>query len=171
MSDFGSMLKHFAQRLYEIQFINMPNSTKNSAVDRDARIISDFLGTGKQVVTHNTYFMIKHCDMWSEKAIEKYLSLEGSHAWRCSSRRVGRLFTVEHEFPLGILKRMIRERQFGSAEQILNYMSKYGKPCIVTVEEDDLLRVQQRTAETLQEAVERYNNADIKIRQFTERVD
>ena len=161
------IIRVFAQRIYDIQFQDIPNATKNPCVDRDCRIISDYLGTEKLKVTHSTYFILKNCKMWSESAITLYKTLKGNHADRCSSKKQGgTMFIVEHEYPLGVVKKMVQEKKFKTPEAVVTYMKKYALPVIVTVDEDERLRVQQRTANSLKEADGRYARAKIKVKRF-----
>lgn len=162
-----NLVQFFAERIYQIQFVDIPNGTKNSAVDKDARIISDFLATGQTKVTHSTNFVLKHTKMWSVQAIKKYKTLEGSHSRRCSTQYSGANFTIEHEYPLGIMKKMVQEKKFKSADAIVKYMKKYGVPVIVTLEEDAKLRSICRTANSFKEAEDRYKKAGIVIKQFS----
>lgn len=165
--DVKKLVQFFAQRIYDIQFVDIPNGTKNSAVDKDARIISDFLATGVTKVTHSTYFVLKHSKLWSQEAIKKYNKLEGSHSRRCSTKYSGSNFTIEHEYPLGIMKKMVQEQKFKSPAEIVRYMKKYGMPVIVTLEEDAKLRAICRTANSFKEAEDRYKKAGIVIKNFT----
>lgn len=160
------LVSFFAKRIYDLQFIDLPDGTKNSAVDRDARIISDFIATEQTKVVHSTYFILKHCKLWSEEAIRVYGTLNGNHNARCSVRLNGARFTIEHEYPLGILKQMVRDKKFKTPEAIVKYMKKYGSPVIVTLEEDAKLRQFCRTATTLKEAEDRYLKAGIKVKKF-----
>ena len=165
--DVKSVVKFFAERIYAIQFADIPNGTKNSAVDKDARIISDFLATGQTKVTHSSYFVLKHTKLWSVEAIKKYKTLKGSHSHRCSTKHSGSHFTIEHEYPLGIMKKMVQEQKFKSPAEVIRYMKKYGVPVIVTLEEDAKLRGICRTANSFKEAEDRYKKAGIVIKQFT----
>jgi hypothetical protein len=160
------LVEFFADRIYQIQFVDIPNGTRNSAVDRDARIISDFLATGQTKVTHSTYFILKHTKLWSEGAIKVYETLSGNHNARCSTRLNGSRFTIEHEYPLGILKQMVQDKQFKSPSEVVDYMNQYGVPVIVTLEEDAKLRGICRTALSLKEAEDRYKKAGIIIKKF-----
>lgn len=159
-------IRVFAKRIYDIQFEDLPVGTKNSAVDRDSRIISDFIGCEKDKVTHSTYFILKNCKMWSEEAIAMYESLEGDHASRCHRGKSGHEFTIEHEYPLGIVKKMVQDKKFESVDHVIKYMKKYSVPVIVTLSEDAKLRTSCRTANTLKEAKDRYKNVGIKVRRF-----
>ena len=161
-------IRVFAKRIYDIQFEDLPAGTKNSAVDRDSRIISDFIGCEKEKVTHSTYFILKNCKMWSEKAIAMYESFEGDHASRCHRGKSGHEFTIEHEYPLGIVKKMVQDKQFESVEHVIKYMKKYAVPVIVTLEEDAKLRTTCRTADSLEEAKDRYKKVGIKVQRFTD---
>lgn len=159
-------VEFFAKRIYDIQFVDLPDGTKNSAVDRDARIISDFIATEQTKVVHSTYFILKHCKLWSEDAIRVYGTLNGNHNARCSVRLNGARFTIEHEYPLGIMKAMVRDKKFSSPAAVIKYMKSYGVPVIVTLEEDAKLRQFCRTATTLEEAEDRYLKAGIKVKRF-----
>ena len=163
-----SIIRVFAKRIYDIQFEDMPAGTKNSAVDRDSRIISDFIGCEKEKVTHSTYFILKNCTMWSEEAIAMYEKLEGNHAARCHRGKSKHEFTIEHEYPLGIVKKMVQDKKFESVEHVIKYMKKYAVPVIVTLEEDAKLRTTCRTADTLEDAKDRYKKVGIKTRRFTD---
>lgn len=165
-NNIDNIIKVFAKRIYDIQFEDMPAGTKNSAVDRDSRIISDFIGCEKDKVTHSTYFILKNCKMWSEKAIEMYETFEGDHASRCHRGKSGHEFTIEHEYPLGIVKQMVQDKEFKSVDHVIDYMKKYGVPVIVTLEEDAKLRNICRTATSLTEAKDRYKKAGIKVKKF-----
>lgn len=159
-------IRVFAKRIYDIQFEDLPAGTKNSAVDRDSRIISDFIGCEVEKVTHSTYFILKHCKMWSEEAIAMYEKFEGTHASRCHRGKSGHEFTIEHEYPLGIVKKMVQDKEFTSVDHVIKYMKKYAVPVIVTLEEDAKLRTTCRTANSLKEAKDRYKNVGIKVRRF-----
>jgi hypothetical protein len=162
------IIRVFAKRIYDIQFVDLPDATRNSAVDRDARIMSDFIGCEKEKVTHNTYFILKNCKMWSEEAIAMYNTFSGPHADRCHRGKSGHEFTIEHEYPLGIVKKMVQDKQFESVEHVIKYMKKYAVPVIVTLEEDAKLRTTCRTADSLDEAKDRYKKVGIKVQRFTD---
>lgn len=161
------IVRVFAKRIYDLQFQDIPEGTKNSAVDRDCRIISDFIGCEKVKVTHSTYFVLKNCKLWSKKAIKLYNTLEGTHSTRCSSAKSGALFTIEHEYPLGIVKKMVQDKKFKSVDSVIKYMKKYAIPVIVTLEEDAKLRTSCRTASSLTEAKDRYKKVGIEVQHFT----
>lgn len=163
-----AIIKVFAQRIYDLQFADIPIVTKNSAVDRDTRIISDFIGCETAKVTHSTYFVLKNCKQWSEEAIKVYNKLEGTHSTRCSSERSGQHFTIEHEYPVGIVKKMVQDKKFKTVSAVIKYMKKYAVPVIVTLEEDAKLRKSCRTASSLEEADGRYKKVGIKVKHFTD---
>jgi hypothetical protein len=162
------IIRVFAKRVYDLQFVDVPEGTRNSAVDRDCRIISDFIGCEKVKVTHSTYYVLKNCKRWSKKAIKLYNTLEGSHSTRCSSAKSGQLFTIEHEYPLGIVKKMVQDKKFKSVDSVITYMKKYAVPVIVTLEEDAKLRTSCRTASSLSEAKGRYKKVGIVVDHFTD---
>ena len=160
------LVDFFCKRIYELQFVDMPEGTRSVAVDRDARIVSDYLATNQLKPTHSTYYIVKHATKWSEEAIRVYGTLKGNHNARCSVRLNGSHFTVEHEYPLGIMKQMVRDKKFKSPDAVVKYMKKYGMPVIVTLEEDAKLRTICRTAYTLKEAEDRYKKAGIVVQKF-----
>lgn len=164
--DVKVLVEFFAKRIYDIQFVDIPEGTRSVAVDRDSRIISDYLATDQLKPTHSTYYIVKHAKLWSEEAIRVYETLSGKHNARCSVRLSGSHFTVEHEYPLGILKQMVRDKKFKSPDAVVKYMKKYGMPVIVTLEEDAKLRTICRTAYTLKEAEDRYKKAGIVVKKF-----
>lgn len=161
-----ALVDFFCKRIYELQFVDMPEGTRSVAVDRDARIISDYLATEQLKPTHSTYYIVKHAKFWSETAIRVYETLKGNHNARCSVRLNGSHFTVEHEYPLGIMKQMVRDKKFSSPAAVVRYMKKYGMPVIVTLEEDAKLRTICRTATTLKDAEDRYKKAGIIVKKF-----
>lgn len=163
-----NIIRIFAKRIYDIQFEDLPAGTKNTAVDKDSRIISDYIGCGVEKVTHSTYFILKHCEMWSEEAVAMYEKLEGNHAARCHRGKSNHEFTIEHEYPLGIVKKMVQDKEFTSVDHVIKYMKKYAVPVIVTLAEDAKLRTTCRTATCLKDAKDRYKNVGIKVRKFTD---
>ena len=82
-----NVLSVFAQRIYDIQFAEITNNAKKKAVDMDCRIVSDFLGTGNDNVSHSTPHIIKNCKYWTSdaKALYKFLqeSMNISHYQIC----------------------------------------------------------------------------------------
>ena len=72
------------------------------------------------------------------------------------------------DLPLGIVKKMVQEKKFESVDHVIKYMKKYAVPVIVTLEEDAKLRTTCRTADTLEDAKDRYKKVGIKTRRFTD---
>lgn len=164
---FNGIVEEICELIFRLQFSGVPNKTKNSIVDRYCRTVSDYLGCEKTDVTHSTYFILKNCKMWSVEAIKLYKKMEGNHAARCSSKKQGGTkFIVEHEYPLGIVKKKVQNKEFKTVSAVVKYMRAYAIPVIVTVDEDERLRVLQRTAETLKEAEDRYKKAKIVVKRF-----
>ena len=165
--DIEMRITELCSLVFELQHKDIPNKTKNSIVDRYCRTISDYLGCEKTDVTHSSYFILKNCKLWSTEAIKLYKKMDGNHAARCSSKKQGGTkFIVEHEFPLGIVKKKVQNKEFKTVKSVVAYMKQYALPVIVTVEEDERLRVLQRTAETLKEAEDRYKKAKINVKRF-----
>lgn len=162
------IIRELCTLIYELQFKDsIPVTTKNSLTDRYCRTISDYLGCEKASVTHSTYYILKNCKLWSVEAIKLYKKMQGNHNARCSSKKQGGTkFIVEHEYPLGVVKKLVQGKKFKSVDAVVKYMKKYALPIIVTYDEDERLRVQQRTAETLEEAEGRYKRAKIVVKRF-----
>lgn len=161
------VVKHFASRIYEIQFAPIPENAKKSAVDRDCRIVSDFIGTENEFVSHSTPHIIKHCKWWSVAASELYKSLEGSHSTRCEHYMdKKRAFAVEHEYPLGIIKDRVVKATFASSDVVEKFLWKYNKIVIVTAGENALLTERFKSAKTLKEAAARYDSCGIEVVRF-----
>ena len=162
-----NVVDHFAERIYNIQFADVHVNAKKKAVDIDCRIVSDFISCENEFCSHSTPHILGNCKWWSEGAIKKFESLGGSKRQRREAYEGGkRIFNIEHQFPLGIIKDRVVKQQFKNVEQVKNYLIKYNKIVIVTAEENSKLNAKHKTAATLQEAKKRYEYHDIVVRRF-----
>jgi hypothetical protein len=172
------ILSYYAKRLYEIQFVDIPSSTKKKSIDIDARLCSDVLSCEVPSVSHTSEYILSKCIWWSKAALEafwdeKIYNKDGTLAHTYRQRRIGyakngkRFFNVEHEYPLGILKSKIMNQEFDSEESVKKYLLKYNKATIVTQDEDWYLRVNgQKTANSIKEAADRYQKCGIEVYYF-----
>lgn len=186
-----STLEVFAKRIYDLQEAPIPVNAKKKAVDMDCRIVSDYLGTEDEQVSHATPFIIKNCKSWSVAAVELYHHLRETmklqHYQICEvyiNEKTGkpvlfhhttkkeekkgfrRAFAVEHEFPIGITKQMVIDKKFASPEVVQKHLKKYNRIVIVTVDENDKLNKSHKSAKKLIEAKDRYKNAGIEVVRF-----
>lgn len=162
-----NVVEHFAERIYNIQFANVHVNAKKKAVDIDCRIVSDFISCENEFCSHSTPHILGNCKWWSEAAIAKFESLGGTKRQRREAYEGGkRIFNIEHQFPLGIIKERVVKQQFKSVDQVKNYLLKYNKIVIVTAEENSKLNAKHKTASTLQEAKKRYEYHGIIVRRF-----
>lgn len=162
-----NVVDHFAERIYNIQFANVHVNAKKKAVDIDCRIVSDFISCENEFCSHSTPHILGNCKWWSEAAIQKFESLGGSKRQRREAYEAGkRIFNIEHQFPLGIIKEKVVKQQFKNVNQVKNYLIKYNKIVIVTAEENSKLNAKHKTAATLQEAKKRYDYHGIVVRRF-----
>ena len=175
------VLSYYSKRIYEIQFVDIPESTKKKSIDIDARLCSDALSCDVPSVTHTSEYVLSKGVWWSKQALEtfwktKIYNKDGTEARTVRQRRKGyqknskqRMFTVEHEYPLGILKNKVMKKEFKSADDVKKYLLKYNKATIVTQEEDSKLRNHgRRTAKTIKEASDRYEKCGIEVVKFKE---
>ena len=77
-----------------------------------------------------------------------------------------RVFNIEHQYPLGIIKEKVVNKSFKSVEQVIDYFIRYNKIVIVTAEENAKLNAKHKTAATIQEARSRYKQNGIVVRRF-----
>jgi hypothetical protein len=175
------VIDYFAKQIYDIQFIDLPETTKKKTVDINARLCSDALSCDVPSVTHTSEYVLSKGVWWSEKALnmfwnEQIYNDDGTAARTIRQRRKGyqkdlkkRMFTVEHEFPLGILKTKVMKKEFKNSDQVKKYLLKYNKATIVTQEENERLKnAGKRTAKKLEEAADRYEQCGIKVVEFSE---
>lgn len=162
-----NVVEHFAERIYNIQFANVHVNAKKKAVDIDCRIVSDFISCENDFCSHSTPHILGNCKWWSEGAIKKFNSLEGTKRQRREAYENGkRVFNIEHQFPLGIIKEKVVNKQFKSVDQVKNYLIKYNKIVIVTAIENTKLNTNHKSATNLQEAKSRYEYNGIIVRRF-----
>lgn len=186
-----NVLDVFAKRIYEIQFAEITDNSKKRAVDTDCRIVSDYLGTMNAEVSHSTPHILKHCKLWSIEAKSLYANLKDkfniSHSQICEmyvdhitneyivhnssekrdfKKSIQRAFCVEHQFPLGIVKEQVVNKQFSSAEDVKKYLKKYINITIVTSHENALLNSKSKSAKSLIEAKDRYKKLGIIIEEL-----
>lgn len=174
-------LDHFSKRIYDIQFVKMPESTKKKAIDIDARLCSDVLSCDSAYATHTTEWVLANCIWWSKNAQEYFwdeqiYNKDKTEARTVRQRRKGyvkngsrRVFTVEHEYPLGILKSKVINKQFESVDDVKKYLKKYNKVTVITHEENNELRWKGlNSATTIEEAVDRYKICGIDVVKFSE---
>lgn len=177
----NKILNCFAKRIYDIQFVDISITSKKKAIDIDARLCSDALSCDVPSVTHTSEYVLSKGIWWSQTALElfwnaKIYNKDGSLARTVRQRRKGyesnckrRMFTVEHEYPLGILKSKVMQKEFKSVQAVKNYLLKYNKATIVTHAEDTKLENSgKKTAKTIQEASDRYEKCGIKVVEFSE---
>ena len=157
-------VKFFAKRLYDMQFADISLNAKKKAIDVDYRIITDLISCESSHVSHHTPYIIRNCKWWSKKAIEIFNNTEGSFADKCNVKINGkRAYSVEHEYPVGIIKNMIVKKLFKTEKEVYNHIKKYGRVIIVSHEENYQLSWKQKTANTIEEAHNRYNQIGIEV--------
>jgi hypothetical protein len=162
-----TVVDHFAKRVFDIQFADIHVNAKKKAVDIDCRIVSDFISCENEFCSHATPHILGNCKWWSEGAIQKFESLEGTKRQRRESYEDGkRMFNIEHQYPLGIIKDKVVKKAFKSVEQVKDYFIRYNKVVIVTAEENAKLNATHKTAATIQEARTRYKQNGIVVRRF-----
>ena len=167
------VVKLFSQRLYDMQFADIPDNPKKMGIDKDYRIITDFVSTEEEFVSHSTPFLIRNNKWWSIGAIEKFRS-NSDLPWRqrCDMYENGRrAYSIEHEYPVGIMKTMLLNKEFTDVEQVVNFCLRYGKMVIVTAEENDALNKVSKSASSIEEAHERYTQQDIIVRRFSAQLE
>ena len=163
-SELEDSIQFFSKRLYDIQFADISLNAKKKAIDMDYRIITDLISCRLKSVSHSTPYIIKNCKWWSKKAVELFSKTEGTISERCNLKINGkRAYSVEHEYPVGIIKNKIVNKQFKSQQEIVNYIKEYGRVIIVHCDENYRLTVNQKTANTIEEAHNRYNKVGIEI--------
>jgi hypothetical protein len=162
-----NVVKHFAKRLYDMQFAEVHVNAKKKAIDVDCRIVSDFVSCENEFCSHSTPHVLGNCKWWSKGAIEKFESLEGTKRQRREAyENDKRIFNIEHQFPLGIIKDKVIKKHFNSVEQIERYLLRYCKVVIVTAEENSKLNATHKTSTTLAEAKKRYEHHGIVVQRF-----
>jgi hypothetical protein len=162
-----NVVDHFAERIYNIQFASVHVNAKKKAVDIDCRIVSDFISCENEFCSHSTPHILGNCKWWSEGAIAKFQSLKGTKRQRREAYENGkRIFNVEHQYPIGIIKDKVVKQHFKSVDDVKKYLIKYNKVVIVTAEENSKLNAKHKTATTLQEAKKRYEINGIVVRRF-----
>ena len=162
-----NVVDHFAKRIFDIQFAEVHVNAKKKAVDIDCRIVSDFISCENEFCSHATPHILGNCKWWSEAAIEKFNSLGGTKRQRREAYESGkRVFNIEHQFPLGIIKEKVVNQAFETVEQVKDYLIRYNKVVIVTSEENDKLNATHKTATTIPEARKRYKHYGIVVKRF-----
>lgn len=167
------VVRTFAKRLYDIQHAEIPVNPKKMSIDRDYRIITDFVSTEEEFVSHSTPHLIRNNKWWSVGAIEKFRSYSDLK-WRerCDMYENGRrAYSIEHEYPVGIIKTMLMNKEFSDPEQIVNFCLRYGRMVILTSDENDMLNKVSKTCNTIDEAYERYSSLDIIVRRFSAQLE
>jgi len=160
-------VKFFAHRLFELQNAPISINAIKMTIDKDYRTISDLISCEEHEVSHNTSYMIRNCKWWSKKAVELFNNIDDKFSKKCDFKINGkRAFTVEHEYPVGIIKNMIVNKQFNSAEEIEDHIKKYAKNIIVTLDENIYLTANSKSANTITEAETRYSKAGIEVVRF-----
>lgn len=167
------VVKVFAQRLYDMQFAEIPVNPKKMAIDRDYRIITDFVSTEEEFVSHSTPHLIRNNKWWSIGAIEKFRShVDLPFRQRCDMYENGkRAYAIEHEYPVGIIKTMLLSQEFANVDEIVNFCLRYGRMVVVTSEENEMLNKVSKTCATIDEAYERYSSLDIIVRRFSAQLE
>mgnify|MGYP000231673994 CR=1 FL=1 len=104
-------------------------------IDRCLRGASDIISCESTAVHSNTASLIQWCKQWSKGAVQEYAQLfqllkqeragkPPTHRQVCESRDASRKrhFTAEHQFPIMIPKKGIRDRRAGpaSTQEILS---------------------------------------------------
>jgi hypothetical protein len=143
-------------------------------LDRCLRGASDIISCESTSVHSNTASLIQWCKLWSEAALQKYeeVKLEltetrngkpPTHRQICNARATqkGRLntrwFTCEHEYPLVIPKKGVRDHGW-TLNELRDWMWQYSKVTIILNEENDRLLP---FTEDMQLAAKRYQDAQI----------
>jgi len=141
-------------------------------IDRCLRGASDIISCETTAVHSNTSSLIQWCKQWSRGAVQEYAQLfevlkedragkPPTHRQVCESRDASRKrhFTAEHQFPIMIPKKGIRDRGW-TLEKARNWMWQHSKVTIVTQAENKRLLP---FTEDMEIASKRYSDADIEI--------
>ena len=140
-------------------------------LDRCIRGASDLISCETTSVHTNTASLIQWCKLWSVEALNKYNELwdelterrngkPPTHRIVCNERDQNRTrwFTCEHEYPLIIPKKGVRDEGW-TLQELKDWMWTYSKVTIILNEEND--RLQPYTTDmTL--AATRYKTAGIE---------
>lgn len=170
MTNLNETIKFFSKRLFELQNAPISVNAIKMTIDKDYRTISDLISCEQFQVSHNTAFMIRNCKWWSKKAVELFSSIDDKFNKKCDFKiNDKRAFTVEHEYPVGIMKNMIVNKLFNSAEEVEGFIKKYAKNIIVTLDENIYLTANSKSANTITEAETRYSKAGIEVVRFDPR--
>jgi hypothetical protein len=129
---------------------------RRTMVDTAIRAASNIVTAESTAVYNSTASILQWCPWWSERALHLYYQLRSGKTHRQTSHiRIDgkRPWTVEHEYPLNIIKHEIYNG--ASVEYIVNWMNTYGRAVVILHEENRLLL---QSCKTLEEANNRYAN-------------
>ena len=141
-------------------------------IDRCLRGASDIISAESTSVHSNTASLIQWCKQWSSEALFKYQMFKDelteqrggkppTHRQVCNARdeRGKRWFTCEHEYPIIIPKKGVRDHGW-SLQQLRDWMWQYSKVTIILHSENDKLLP---WTEDMSIAAKRYENAGIVV--------
>lgn len=132
---------------------------RRTLVDTAIRAASNIVTAENLLVYNSTASILQWCPWWSERALQLYQQIRGhrTHRQTAHSRIDGkRPWTVEHRYPLNIIKHRIYNG--ASTDEIVTWMLRYGRSAIVLHEENRLLL---QSCKTEEEAYNRYENINI----------
>jgi hypothetical protein len=129
---------------------------RRTMVDTAIRAASNIVTAESTVVYNSTASILQWGVWWSERALLLYNQLRSgkTHRQTTHSKINGkRPWTVEHQYPLNIIKHEIYNG--ADVEYIVDWMNTYGRAVIILHEENRLLL---QSCKTLEEAHNRYAN-------------
>jgi hypothetical protein len=141
-------------------------------LDRCLRGASDIISCETTAVHSNTASLIQWCKTWSSEALFKYQDIKDelteerngkppTHRQICNARddRNKRWFTCEHEYPIIIPKKGVRDYGW-TRSQLRDWMWRYSRVTIILNSENDKLLP---FTEDMELASKRYEDANIII--------
>ena len=141
-------------------------------LDRCLRGASDIISCESTSVHSNTSSLIQWCKLWSDKALHQYYQVRDelteqrlgkppTHRQICNARDSTnkRWFTCEHEYPLVIPKKGVRDQDW-TMQQLSDWMWTYSKVTIILNSENDRLL---SWTEDMDIASKRYENTGIVV--------
>lgn len=141
-------------------------------LDRCLRGASDVISCESTNVHSNTSSLIQWCKLWSNEALFQYWEIKEeltsirngkppTHRQICNARDANgkRWFTCEHEYPIIIPKKGVRDRGW-TLQQLRDWMWQYSKVTIILNSENDRLLPY---TEDMDLAAKRYSDAGIIV--------
>ena len=141
-------------------------------LDRCLRGASDIISCESTKVHSNTASLIQWCKLWSDRALDHYWNLRDqmtherkgkppTHRQICNARdgQNRRWFTCEHEYPMIIPKKGVREGHW-NLQELRDWMWRYSKVTIILNSENEKLIP---FTEDMDLAAKRYEDAGIVV--------